>query len=217
MEVFASFAHGQTAGSDEGEKFPPPAAVPLFHARVIVAPGLRRERTLRLYRHCVVDDRPRCTALGGGIMVKRFMEGLVLDVVLSVIGDEAEHLTLKSDFDVLDVDQLTITYIVLALESRLGIELPSHLEDARTIAELEAGARDALRANVATKCRFSQSDEMPLIPIGRPALSRHSSRRNLSQTHRWSCRLRRSINPRIGARYSGERPSEPVASPMPEV
>jgi hypothetical protein len=87
----------------------------------------------------------------------------------------------------------------------------------RRIAELEAGARDALRANVATKCRFSQSDEMPLIPIGRPALSRHSSRRNLSQTHRWSCRLRRSINPRIGARYSGERPSEPVASPMPEV
>ena len=87
-------------------------------------------------------------------MIKHPMEGLVRDVVLSVIGDEAEHLTLESDFAVLDVDQLAITYIVLALESRLGIELPTHLEDARTVAELVAGARDALRANAATKGRL---------------------------------------------------------------
>jgi len=45
------------------------------------------------------------------------MKRLVLDVVLSVVGDEGERLSLESDFDVLDVDQLTITYIVLALES----------------------------------------------------------------------------------------------------
>ena len=107
-------------------------------------------------------------------MIKHLMEGLVRDVVLSVIGDEAEHLTLESDFAVLDVDQLAITYIVLALESRLGIELPTHLEDARTVAELVAGARDALRANAATKGRLPESDELPLIRIGRPALRRNS-------------------------------------------
>ena len=58
------------------------------------------------------------------------MERLVFDVMLSVIGDEAKHLSLESDFDILDVDQLTITYIVLALESRLGLELPTSLEEA---------------------------------------------------------------------------------------
>ena len=129
--------------------------------------------------------RPRCTALGGGIMIKHLMEGLVRDVVLSVIGDEAEHLTLESDFDVLDVDQLTITYIVLALESRLGIELPTHLEDARTVAELVAGTRDALRANAVTKGRLPESDELPLIRIGRPALRRNSGRRNLLELSPW--------------------------------
>ena len=49
------------------------------------------------------------------------MERLVFDVMLSVIGDEAKRLSLESDFDTLDVDQLTMTKIVLALESRLGI------------------------------------------------------------------------------------------------
>jgi acyl carrier protein len=83
-------------------------------------------------------------ALGGVIMIQSLVEELVLEVVLSVIGDEAEHLTLESDFDVLDVDQLTITYIVLALESRLGIELPTNLENAQTVAELVAGAQEAL-------------------------------------------------------------------------
>ena len=61
-------------------------------------------------------------------MIKHLMERLVLEVVLSVIGDQAENLSTDSDFDVLDVDQLGITYIVLALESRLGIELPTHLD-----------------------------------------------------------------------------------------
>jgi acyl carrier protein len=72
------------------------------------------------------------------------MERLVLDVVLSVIGDEAERLSLESDFDTLDVDQLTMTQIVLALESRLGVELPTNLEEAKTVAELVVGAQKAL-------------------------------------------------------------------------
>ena len=127
-------------------------------------------------------------------MIKHLMEGLVRDVVLSVIGDEAEHLTLESDFAVLDVDQLAITYIVLALESRLGIELPTHLEDARTVAELVAGARDALRANAATKGRLPESDELPLIRIGRPALRRNSGRRNLLELSPWRPRPQKFSN-----------------------
>ena len=127
-------------------------------------------------------------------MIKYLMEGLVRDVVLSVIGDEAEHLTLESDFAVLDVDQLAITYIILALESRLGIELPTHLEDARTVAELVAGARDALRANAATKGRLPESDELPLIRIGRPALRRNSGRRNLLELSPWRPRPQKFSN-----------------------
>jgi len=84
----------------------------------------------------------RILALGGACMIQ--MERLVLDVVLSVIGDEAERLSLESDFDTLDVDQLTMTQIVLALESRLGVELPTNLEEAKTVAELVVGAQKAL-------------------------------------------------------------------------
>ena len=78
------------------------------------------------------------------------MEKLVLEVVRGEIGDEAERLSLESDFDVLDVDQLTITHIVLALEGRLGIELPTNLENAQTVAELVTGAQEALRENCGT-------------------------------------------------------------------
>lgn len=98
------------------------------------------------------------------------------------------------DFAVLDVDQLAITYIVLAFESRLGIELPTHLEDARTVAELVAGARDALRANAATKGRLPESDELPLIRIGRPALRRNSGRRNLLELSPWRPRSQKFSN-----------------------
>ena len=84
----------------------------------------------------------RILALGGACMIQ--MERLVLDVVLSVIGDEAERLSLESDFDTVDVDQLTMTQIVLALESRLGVELPTNLEEAKTVAELVVGAQKAL-------------------------------------------------------------------------
>lgn len=111
--------------------------------------------------------------------MNKLMEKLVFDVVWSVIGDEAIGLTLESDFAVLDVDQLDITYIVLALEIRLGFELPTHLEDARTVAELVTGARDALRANAATKLQFPECNELPPTPASRPALRRPSSRRPL--------------------------------------
>ena len=76
------------------------------------------------------------------------MERLVFDVMLSVIGDEAKGLSLKSDFDTLDVDQLTMTQIVLALESRLGVELPTNLEEAKTIAELVVGAQKAMVSRI---------------------------------------------------------------------
>ena len=87
----------------------------------------------------------RMLALGGAKMIQ--MERLVFDVMLSVIGDEAKRLSLESDFDTLDVDQLTMTEIVLALENRLGIELPTNLEDAKTVAELVVGAQKALVMN----------------------------------------------------------------------
>jgi acyl carrier protein len=107
------------------------------------------------------------------------MEKLVFDVVLSVIGDEAMGLTLESDFAVLDVDQLDITYIVLALETRLGTELPTHIEDARTVGELVTGARDALRAYAATKFQLPERNDLPSTLAGRPALRRPPSRRPL--------------------------------------
>jgi acyl carrier protein len=46
----------------------------------------------------------------------------------------------------MDVDQLTMTQIVLALESRLGVELPTNLEEAKTVAALVVGAQKALRS-----------------------------------------------------------------------
>ena len=88
----------------------------------------------------------RILALGGAKMIQ--MERLVFDVMLSVIGDEAKRLSLESDFDTLDVDQLTMTQIVLALENRLGIELPTNLEEAKTVAELVVGAQKALVSRI---------------------------------------------------------------------
>jgi acyl carrier protein len=114
-------------------------------------------------------------------MVEQLTERLVLDVVMSVIGDEAEHLNLETDFNELDIDQLTITHIVLALEHRLGVELPTHVEDAQTISELTARVRDALRADVSARCRLFQSQELSVIPAGRAAPG-HLSYRALSMS-----------------------------------
>jgi acyl carrier protein len=116
----------------------------------------------------IIDRRH---VLGGVVMIKHLMERLVLEVVRSVIGDEAENLSSDSDFDVLDVDQLGMTDIVFALESRLGIELPTHLEDARTVADLVTGAQDELRKSAA-KLRLSQGDRPLPILNGQAALSR---------------------------------------------
>ncbi|MEZ5889115.1 MAG: acyl carrier protein [Xanthobacteraceae bacterium] len=102
-------------------------------------------------------------------MVDQPMERLVLDVVVSVIGDEAEHLNLETDFSEIGVDQLTITHIVLALEHQLGVELPTHVEDAQTVSELVAGVRDALRTNATVQCRLAQSEELSPSPAGRAA------------------------------------------------
>ena len=116
------------------------------------------------------------------------MERLVFDVVLSVIGDEAERLSLDSDFDVLDVDQLTMTHIVLALESRLAVELPTNLEEAKTVAELVAGAQKAVREIVVTVSRPRDERRLPSYSMAGPASHGHSSRRNAQPSHR---RLRR--------------------------
>lgn len=77
-------------------------------------------------------------------MVREHLESLVLDVVLSQ-ADEGEVRRQPTGTTVLDVDQVTMTHIVLALETQLGVELPTYLEDARTLAELVSGALDALR------------------------------------------------------------------------
>ena len=113
-------------------------------------------------------------------MVEELMEGLVIDVVMNVI--KTEDIMGNSDFSDLGVDQLDITYIVLELEFRLGIELPADLEDAQTISQLAAGAREALRAAAAPH-RLLQSDESLQAQMGRPFLRRHSiSYRHRSQS-----------------------------------
>lgn len=95
-------------------------------------------------------------------MIHQQIERLVLDVVMSNANDEVVR-DLHSGVAVLEVDHLTMTYIVLALEHRLGIELPTHLEDARTVAELVAGVIEALRIKadmkyqVALECVPTQS------------------------------------------------------------
>jgi acyl carrier protein len=85
-------------------------------------------------------------------MVSDQVERLVLDVVLSHADDEG-ILDLNSDAAVLEVDHLTMTQIVLALETQLGIGLPTFLEDARTVAELVTGVLNALSANAQRKVR----------------------------------------------------------------
>lgn len=79
-------------------------------------------------------------------MISDQVEQLVLDVVLSHADDDG-ILDLNSAATVLEVDHLTMTHIVLALETELGIELPTYLEDARTVAELVTGVLTALGAN----------------------------------------------------------------------
>ncbi|MEZ5785139.1 MAG: acyl carrier protein [Xanthobacteraceae bacterium] len=87
-------------------------------------------------------------------MIYQNLERLVLDVVLSNVDDEVVR-DLNSGVAVLDVDHLTMTYIVLALENRLGVELPTHLEDARTIADLVSGVLHAVQAKSDMKCQVA--------------------------------------------------------------
>ncbi|MGZ8396443.1 MAG: acyl carrier protein [Rhodoplanes sp.] len=116
-------------------------------------------------------------------MVEDLMEGLVIDVVLGVMNAETDDITRDSDFSDLGVDQLSITYIVLELEVRLGIELPADLEDTQTVAELAAGTRQALRAAAANQ--QPQGDELLQLQMRRPFLRRHSiSYRHRSQPGR---------------------------------
>jgi len=111
------------------------------HARIVISPILCQDYGLFFV---VVSwlAFDRILALGGACMIQ--MEKLVLDIVLSVIGDEAERLPLESDFDTVDVDQLAMTQIVLALERRLGPELPTNLEEAKAVARLVVAAQKSL-------------------------------------------------------------------------
>lgn len=105
-------------------------------------------------------------------MVREHLESVVLDVVLNQ-ADAGEVRRLNSGTTVLDVDQLTMTHIVLALETRLGIELPTYLEDARTTAELVVGALEALRGaqTVRTEDRPVGPQEFPLGSVAGTALA----------------------------------------------
>jgi acyl carrier protein len=105
-------------------------------------------------------------------MVEDLMEGLVIDVVMGVINAETKDIRRDSDFSDLGVDQLAITYIVLELEVRLGIELPVDLEEAQTISEMAASAQQALRA-AAARHRFLQGDDSVQVKMGRPCLRGH--------------------------------------------
>lgn len=87
-------------------------------------------------------------------MIHQQVERLVLDVVLSNVDDEVVR-DLNSGVAVLEVDHLTMTYIVLALENRLGVELPTHLEDARTVADLVSGVLEALRTKSEMRCQVA--------------------------------------------------------------
>jgi acyl carrier protein len=87
-------------------------------------------------------------------MIHQQIERLVLEVVLSNANDEVVR-DLNSGVAVLEVDHLTMTYIVLALENRLGVELPTHLEDARTIADLVSGVLETLRAKSEMRCQVA--------------------------------------------------------------
>ena len=97
-------------------------------------------------------------------MVRNRVEKLVLDIVLSYANDDGGD-DLNSD-SILDVDDLAMTHIVLALETRLGVELPTDLEDARTVAELVAGALEALRANTPTDDRAIPVPGFPPVHAG---------------------------------------------------
>ena len=72
----------------------------------------------------------------------------VIDVVADILGLEPSEVTAESDLSDLGADQLAMTDIVTELESRLKIELPSDLEDARTVADLAAGIKHRLSERV---------------------------------------------------------------------
>lgn len=110
-------------------------------------------------------------------MIHRSIERLVLDVVLSNVDDEVVR-DLNSGVAVLEVDHLTMTYIVLALENRLGLELPSHLEDARTVADLVAGVLDALRANADMRCQVALDCGSPQLRSPAPVPVSYSAARS---------------------------------------
>jgi acyl carrier protein len=84
-------------------------------------------------------------------MIADLMERLVLDVVTQTIDSRSGDISYDADFSDLGLDQLDITYIVLELEVRLGMELPADLEDSQTISQMAASARRALQANTARR------------------------------------------------------------------
>lgn len=99
-------------------------------------------------------------------MIHQQIERLVLDVVLSNVDDEVVR-DLNSGVAVLEVDHLTMTYIVLTLENRLGVELPTHLEDARTVSDLVSGVLEALRTRSEKKCQVALDCGVIQVRTGR--------------------------------------------------
>lgn len=68
---------------------------------------------------------------------------VVIDVVADILGLDPSEVAAGSDLSDLGADQHDMTEIVSDLEFRLKIELPTDLEDARTVADLAAGVRVA--------------------------------------------------------------------------
>lgn len=69
----------------------------------------------------------------------------VADVIADILGLEPDDISAESDLSDLGADQLAMTDIVTELEQRLKIELPTDMEDARTVADLAEGVRAAWR------------------------------------------------------------------------
>lgn len=73
------------------------------------------------------------------------VEQLVIEVVADVLGRNTEAVVCRDDHlaDDLGVDELDLTNIVCEIETRAGIELPTGAENAVTVADLIAAARQA--------------------------------------------------------------------------
>lgn len=121
-------------------------------------------------------------------MIANLMERLVLDVVTQAIDSRSGDISYDSDFSDLGLDQLDITYIVLELEVRLGIELPAELEDTQTVFQMAASARKALQASVVRRRDIRGGGPvLATATRGLPVGCERRRRQAFSPSHRARC------------------------------